>query len=323
MAPKTTLPVQTQLEIQHLNAVWRRDAQSPDRPPRCAKRRSCVASRLGVGTLAIGLAMAAFAQDPADFYKQNCFACHTIGGKRMAGPDLAGVSQRQSREWLLRFLQDPKGVIDSGDAYAKKLVEESHGLVMPTIKGLDRARAEALLNLIDAESKLDLSRFGGKKAAGGEPAFTAADIARGKDIVLGAQPLANSGAACISCHNVSGLAQLAGGRLGPDLTHAYDRLGGRRNMTAWLGSPATPTMQAVYSGHQMKADEILALVAYFESASKQAGGAEQKPPVGTFVLIGLGGSIVTLVLMDGFWRKRFRAVRRPLLAMRRDARRHA
>jgi hypothetical protein len=73
-------------------------------------------------------------------------------------------------------------------------------------------------------------------------------------------------------------------------------------------------MQAVYSAHAFKPDEVLALVAYFESASKQP---EQTRPIGTFVLIGLGGSLVGLAVLDGFWRKRFRAVRRPLVARRR------
>jgi mono/diheme cytochrome c family protein len=284
----------------------------------CAKRRRCAKGLWWFSTFA-ALAIAASAQDPVDFYRQNCLACHTIGGRRMAGPDLKDLLQRKDREWLLRFLQDPKAMIDSGDTYAKKLVEESHGMVMPTIKGMDRARADGLLNLIDAESKLEQSRFAGKKAAAERP-FTAADVARGKEIVLGSRPLANGGAACVSCHTLNDLPSLGGGRLGPDLTRSYERLGGRRNMTAWLTSPPTPTMQTLYKAHALKADEILPLVAYFESALKPDGAnptPNQKLPVVSFLLIALGGSLVGLVLLDGFWRKRFRAVRGPLVAGKR------
>lgn len=259
---------------------------------------------------ALLLTAGAQAQDPADYYRQNCAACHTIGGRRMVGPDLKDVTQRKDREWLIKFLLDPKAVVESGDPYAAQIVKESHGMVMPTIKSMDRARAEALLNLIESESQAEAPRFAGKQAA--ERPFTAADIERGKQIVDGARLLVNGGPACISCHRLRDLGSLGGGRLGPDLTGTYQRMGSRRNLTAWLSSPATPMMQSVFKNHALKQDEILALVAYLASASKQGGQADSS---GTFhfLLIGLGGSLVGLVLLDGFWRKRFTTVRRALV----------
>lgn len=257
------------------------------------------------------VAHAVVAQDASSFYRQNCLSCHTIGGKRLVGPDLKDVTQRKDREWLVRFLEDPKAVIDSGDPYARQIVKESHGFVMPTVKGVDRARAEALLKLIETESKLESSDFAGKPA-GGERSFTAADVERGKKIVTGARALVNGGPACISCHTLRDLGLLGGGRLGPDLTSTYQKMGGRRNLTAWLSSPATPVMQSVYRDHSMKQDEILPLVAYLESTSKP--GTEAHPDGRfDFFLMGVGGSLIGLVILDGVWRKRFSAVRRPLV----------
>ncbi|MGD1092623.1 MAG: c-type cytochrome [Bryobacteraceae bacterium] len=250
------------------------------------------------------------AQEPADFYRKNCFSCHTIGGKRLAGPDLKDVTQRKDRAWLVKFLLDPKTVINAGDPYATQIVKDSNGFVMPTIKGLDRERAEALLNLIEGESKMETSSFAGKQVA--ERPFATADVERGKQIVLGARSLANGGTACISCHTLRDLSSLGGGRLGPDLTRTYERMGGRRNLTAWLSSPATPTMQSIYKSHTLKQDEILPLVAYLESTSKQGGQASPSAMV-HFFLIGLGGSLAGLVILDGFWRKRFNTVRRALV----------
>jgi cytochrome c2 len=260
--------------------------------------------------LGIAAAAAAQGQDSADYYRQNCLACHTIGGKRMVGPDLKDVTQRKTGEWLMKFLLDPKGMVDSGDAYAAQIVKESHGMVMPTIKSLDRARAEAVLNLIENESKAEAPRFAGKQAA--ERPFTAADAERGKEIMRGARSLTNGGPACISCHTLADLGSLGGGRLGPDLSSTYQRMGGRRNLTAWLSSPATPTMQSVYRNHALKQDEILPLVAYLESASKK-GGQASSSATWHFLLIGLGGSLAGLVILDSFWRKRFNAVRRTLV----------
>jgi len=264
----------------------------------------------------------ALAQDPAAFYRQNCAACHSIGGGPRVGPDLKEVSTRRDRAWLVRFLENPKAVVDSGDAYARELVAKSHGMVMPAVKGLDDAKAGALLDYIDAQSKPGHEGASGKEAADEHP-FSEADVERGKEIVLGSRPLAGGGAPCISCHTLRDLPGLGGGRLGPDLTRSYERLGGRGNMKSWLASPPTPTMQAAYRGHAFTPGEITALVAYFESASKQDlahPAVQHNRPLLTALLIGLGGSLVGLVLLDEFWRKRFRAVRRPLVAKRKGSR---
>ena len=38
------------------------------------------------------------AQEAADFFRQNCISCHTVGGGRLTGPDLKNVTQRKERE---------------------------------------------------------------------------------------------------------------------------------------------------------------------------------------------------------------------------------
>src|SRR5687768_9569264 len=100
-----------------------------------------------------GLAIAgvAYADETATYFRQNCMSCHTIGGGRLVGPDLKDVSKRANRDWLLRFMVNPKSFLDGNDGYALKLKEESRGAVMPNISGIDAARAAALLDLIDAE----------------------------------------------------------------------------------------------------------------------------------------------------------------------------
>src|SRR6266545_6342590 len=98
---------------------------------------------------AILIVLAAFAgpvtaraQEAADFFRENCASCHTIGGGRLTGPDLKNVTQRRDRAWLVQFLQSPQAMLDRGDAYALKLQEEARGVVMPTINGMAPARAE-------------------------------------------------------------------------------------------------------------------------------------------------------------------------------------
>lgn len=246
---------------------------------------------------------------PSDYFRQSCASCHTIGGGRLVGPDLKNVTQRKDRAWLTQFIQGPKAQIDAGDPYALQLQKEAQGVVMPTL-GLDAARAQALLDLIEAESKQPRSQFAGAQIS--DRPFTARDVAAGNALFTGAQPLKNGGPACISCHTVRGLGGLSGGRLGPDLTLVYERLQGRKGLGAWLTNPASPTMTPVFKKTPLHPDDILPLLAYFEDSAKK-GGSDDTTARLDFLLIGMGGTVVALVALDGIWKKRFRGVRRQLV----------
>jgi len=252
----------------------------------------------------------AVAQDSPDYFRQNCTNCHTIGGGRLTGPDLKDVSERKDSDWLVNFMINPKQVIDSGDSYAQKLLEESRGVVMPVGPGMNRYRAEQLLKLIGEESTLPESQFKGIKISS-EP-FTVKDRQNGHEIFTGIRALKNGGAACNSCHSMHDLKALGGGRLGPDLTRVYERLKGRTAMAAWLSAPATSTMQPVFRNHPLDTDEIHALTAYFEDSAAKSEVASSQGRV-AFLLLGLGVAGGLIFLLDSIWRTRFRAVRRPLV----------
>lgn len=250
------------------------------------------------------------AQEAADFFRQNCFSCHTIGGGRLTGPDLKNVAERQERDWLVRFMNNPRGVIDSGDPYAQELLRQARGVVMPSIVGMTPGRASSLLDLIEAESPLEESHFKGLQIS--DRPFGEQDIALGRQVFVGEKRLVNSGPACLSCHTVKGLGGLSGGRLGPDLTRVFERLGGRRNIRAWLMAPPTPTMQPLFRTHPLDSTEILPLVAFFENSSKQ-GGEDQSVSILNFFFLGLGGTVIVLAAFDALWKKRFRGVRAALV----------
>ncbi|HYM75608.1 MAG TPA: c-type cytochrome [Candidatus Dormibacteraeota bacterium] len=250
------------------------------------------------------------AQDAAAFFKQNCTSCHTIGGGRLTGPDLKDVTTRKDRTWFVQFLQSPKTMIDSGDPYAMKLQQEARGVVMPNIPGMNPQQAQALLDMITAESKLPHSQFAGMQIS--DRPLTAQDVAKGKLVFLGEQRLSGGGPACISCHTVKGLALLGGGRLGPDLTRVYERLQGRKGLAAWLSSPASPTMSPVFKDHAIQPDEILSLVALFEDSAKR-GGQDDTTSLLNFFLLGVGGMVLGLISLDALWKTRFRGVRRSMV----------
>lgn len=302
------------------NANTNANAKTPSR----RDSRAC-ASRLALhvravfftGFVILGISQLprpATGQETAQFFRQNCASCHTIGGGRLTGPDLKGVTGRQNPDWLIKFVQNPAAMLASGDAYVMTLKDEARGIVMPTIPGMTRGRAEALLELIDNESALEESQFKGIVVST-EP-FTEQDVAQGRQYVLGRNRLASGGPACIGCHSIRGTGALGGGRLGPDLSRVYERLGGdspRRNLTAWLTAPATPTMASVFRLHPLAGEEIQALIALFESSAR-SGGEEDASGSLAYLLVGVIVAVIGLAGMDAIWRGRLRGVRRSLVS---------
>lgn len=248
--------------------------------------------------------------EAAQDFRLNCMSCHTIGGGRITGPDLKDVESRKDRAWLVRFIQNPKQAIDSGDPYAVRLRDEARGVIMPTLPGMTKERAERLLDLITAESKLERSQFAGLVIP--ETPFTPEDIAQGKALFLGNLRAQEGGPPCLSCHSVAELSGFGGGRLGPDLTLAFERLGGRKGLAQWLSAPATPTMQSLFAKKPLASSEVLAVVAFLEDSAKRGGQVRAETPL-EFFLMGVGGLVLVLWVFGAVWRFRFRAVRVPLV----------
>jgi mono/diheme cytochrome c family protein len=138
--------------------------------------------------------------------------------------------------------------------------------------------------------------------------LTPEDVERGRELFLGHRPLANGGSACIACHTVNDGEAREGGRLGPELTRSYARLGGRSALGARLWAHETRTMQPAYLRHGLEPDEVLALVAYLEDADRQVP-ADTSPVPLKFLLVGLGGAVLALLMVSALWGSRSRRER--------------
>jgi mono/diheme cytochrome c family protein len=248
--------------------------------------------------------------DPEEFFEKNCFSCHTIGGGRLTGPDLKDVEERKDAVWLEKFILNPQAVINSGDAYASKLLKEARGVVMPKVANLNASMTRALLKFIKEESGKEKSKFAGSTLA--DRPLTEEDLQIGSALFMGTTRLKNRGPSCISCHEIAGEGFLGGGLLGPDLTEAYGRLGGKIAIAAWLSNPSSETMSPIYKKHPIDEDEVLPLVAFLKNK------AEGKDIVSNahdfnFMIFGFIGLAICLVLFDLAWGNRLRAVRKPMV----------
>ena len=57
--------------------------------------------------------------------KSKCLVCHAIG-KKLVGPDLAGVSKRHTKPWLVGWMTKAQATWDSNDAETAALKKSVH-----------------------------------------------------------------------------------------------------------------------------------------------------------------------------------------------------
>ena len=70
-------------------------------------------------------------------FESKCLACHSLGQGVKLGPDLAGVTQRRTDDWLARWLKSPDKMLASDDA-AKAMLKQFNNIPMPN-QNLDDA----------------------------------------------------------------------------------------------------------------------------------------------------------------------------------------
>lgn len=79
-------------------------------------------------------------------WRGKCAACHTADG-RSVGPSLAGITERRSREWLVRWIAAPDRMIAQKDPAALELMKQYGGVPMPNLD-LSESEAAALVDYL-------------------------------------------------------------------------------------------------------------------------------------------------------------------------------
>ncbi len=224
-------------------------------------------------------------------FEEKCTGCHTIGGGKMVGPDLKGITDQRDLQWIKDFILDPEKMINS-DADAKKLYEEYNNFLMPNL-GLSADQVDQIVAYLGNP---------GEGATTPPPAVSAGtgDPAVGKLLFTGEKHLANGGPACISCHSVSGIGILGGGGLGPDLTQVFQRFG-ETGLASALNTLPFPTMIGPFKNHPLTADEQADLLAYFKEVDQSQAVVPVTAPgtLTTHALLFFGIAFVAAILLFG------------------------
>jgi mono/diheme cytochrome c family protein len=74
------------------------------------------------------------------FRAKGCNGCHTIGGGRLTGPDLSGVTERREFGWTLAMITKPDSMIKA-DPTARQLFAEYMTPMLDMNISSDEARA--------------------------------------------------------------------------------------------------------------------------------------------------------------------------------------
>lgn len=240
------------------------------------------------------------AQDPEEqgleIFRTWCSPCHTIGGGRLIGPDLAGLGDRRAEEWIIGYVQHSQQYVEAGDSTAVALFNEFSRIVMP-----DQPFSED-----EIRSIITLTREGAYASpAPPSPSeeATEAQILLGQELFQGLTRLANSGPTCNSCHEVTNDAVIGGGILAIELTTAFSRLGGP-GLQAIIRSPPYPVMQLAYRNKPLTDEEVTALVGFLQRADAEHTQHQPRGYGVTLLLAGLLGAGILFGLYSLAWRGR-------------------
>jgi mono/diheme cytochrome c family protein len=116
------------------------------------------------------------AQDAAageSLFKNNCASCHSVGAEKLIGPGLAGIEARRNEAWLIKWIKNPQGMIDSGDEYAVKLYEQYKPTIMQGFPSLSDDQIKSILAYVKEANAAPVATAAAPGAAGAPVAAAA------------------------------------------------------------------------------------------------------------------------------------------------------
>lgn len=91
-------------------------------------------------------------EEGKSIFMSRCASCHNVN-KIMTGPALAGVDQRRSMEWIIKFVQSSQTLVKSGDKDATALFEKFNRVPMPDHSDLTDAQIMGIVEYIKGETR--------------------------------------------------------------------------------------------------------------------------------------------------------------------------
>ena len=107
-----------------------------------------------LSAFAITIAISGFATPPNEpgktIFATRCGSCHNIN-KSIVGPALAGIEQRRSMDWIIKFVQSSQSMIKGGDKDAGAMFAK-YKIVMPDHADLQAADIKNIVDYIKSQA---------------------------------------------------------------------------------------------------------------------------------------------------------------------------
>jgi protein SCO1/2 len=87
-------------------------------------------------------------------FRRVCTPCHTVGVGNRVGPDLRGVTEKRSRDWLHKFVGNPISFTKSGDPDAVALSKAYPNVQMPMLGLSDTDVDDLIAYLKSADERI-------------------------------------------------------------------------------------------------------------------------------------------------------------------------
>ena len=160
--------------------------------------------------------------------KFNCAGCHQlqdVDRPEMLGPDLTNIGTKVSREWIYKWLKDPRTLTDAD------------GTV--TVNGVDLEPRMPKFDLSDVELRALSAYLSAQHAKRPEPSRISTSVAKSGDAAEQGKTRYNQ-MFCGTCHAIAvergGETKLIGGDIGPELTKVGSKVKPEW-LVAWLRDP--------------------------------------------------------------------------------------
>ncbi|MFD1768579.1 cytochrome c3 family protein [Sphingobacterium suaedae] len=115
-----------------------------------------LAKTMSVGLMLLFAVTMAHAQDVKEgqtLFKSKCTTCHSVT-KKVVGPALAGMSERHSEEWLVKWIHNSQAMVAAGDPTAVQIFEEYNKMVMTSFTDLSEDQIKSIIAYVkDEEAK--------------------------------------------------------------------------------------------------------------------------------------------------------------------------
>jgi mono/diheme cytochrome c family protein len=253
------------------------------------------------------MCISALAQNGEVVFKNNCAVCHKFGTK-LVGPDLTGVLDRRSEDWVKSFIRSSQEMVRNGDPTATAIFEEFGKIAMPDNKHLSDLELTALINHISAQSTAGAMAVAETSVSAPpvveEVNYTDAQVENGRLLFTGEKRFEEKGPACITCHNATDEQTIPGGLLAKDLTDVHPRMGDA-GIRAMAMNPAFPAMTASYRNNKIKEAEAADIAAYLHYVGLSGNVATSTASANGVFLAGGGiGGLLLMFAIAMVWKKR-------------------